>query len=227
VSLQVKAGSRTAIIGPTAAGKTQLFYLLTGLIAPESGSVLFDGRDIGSYQKESFHGQIGFVFQDSIIFNMSLRENIAFNKSVTDEAMEKALRTAALDEFLASLPEGLDTVISERGNSLSGGQKQRVMLARALAINPTMLLLDDFTARVDSQTEKQILENVAENYPGITLLSITQKIEPIEGYDQIILMMQGEVIASGTHKELMRGCPEYNQIFQSQRSTSNYELQSL
>lgn len=227
VSLQVKAGSRTAIIGPTAAGKTQLFYLLTGLIAPETGSVLFDGKDIGSYQKESFHSQIGFVFQDSIIFNMSLRENIAFNKSVTDEAMEKALRTAALDEFVAGLPEGLDTVISERGNSLSGGQKQRVMLARALAINPTMLLLDDFTARVDSQTEKQILENVAENYPGITLLSITQKIEPIEGYDQIILMMQGEVIASGTHKELMRGCPEYNQIFQSQRSTSNYELQSL
>jgi ATP-binding cassette subfamily B protein len=227
VSLGVKAGSRTAIIGPTAAGKTQLFYLLTGLIAPESGSILFDGRDISCYQKESFHSQIGFVFQDSIIFNMSLRENIAFNKSVTDEAMGKALRTAALDEFVASLPDGLDTVISERGNSLSGGQKQRVMLARALAINPTMLLLDDFTARVDSQTEKQILENVRENYPGITLLSITQKIEPIEGYDQIILMMQGEVIAAGTHLELMRGCPEYNQIFQSQRSTSNYELQSL
>jgi len=227
VSLSIKAGSKTAIIGPTAAGKTQLFYLLTGLITPESGVIRFDGRDITSYNKESFHHQIGFVFQDSIIFNMSLRENIAFNKAVTDEAMEKAVQTAALGEFVDSLPDKLDTVISERGNSLSGGQKQRVMLARALAINPSILLLDDFTARVDSQTEKQILENVEENYPGITLLSITQKIDAVAHYDQIILLMQGELVAAGTHEELMRSSPEYNQIFQSQRSTSSYELQSL
>ncbi len=227
VSFSVKAGSKTAIIGPTAAGKTQLFYLLTGLIAPGSGRITFDGNAIDDYDKEAFYSQIGFVFQDSIIFNMSLRENIAFNKTVTDEAMEKAIATAELKAFIDRLPEGLDTVISERGSSLSGGQKQRVMLARALAIDPEILLLDDFTARVDTRTEKKILKNLSENYPDITLLSVTQKIGAIKEYDQIILMMQGELIARGTHKELMKTSPEYIQIYQSQRSTSHFELQSL
>lgn len=227
ISFSVKAGSRTAIIGPTAAGKTQLFYLLTGLIEPDSGRIKFDGKDIGSYDRESFHSQVGLVFEDSIIFNMSMRENIAFNKAVTEEAMQKAIDTAELRDFIDHLPEQLDTVVSERGNSLSGGQKQRVMLARALAISPRILLLDDFTARVDVQTEKDILANVSSNYPGVTLLSITQKIEAVEDYDQIIVMMQGEVIATGTHHELMKTSPEYVQIYQSQRSTSRYEVQSL
>jgi ATP-binding cassette subfamily B protein len=227
VSLSVQGGSKTAIIGPTAAGKTQLFYLLTGLIKPEEGTVQFDGRDLSAYRKETFHSQVGLVFQDSIIFNMSLRENIALNKEVTEEAMEKAIATAELQDFIDALPEKLDTVISERGNSLSGGQKQRVMLARALALNPRILLLDDFTARVDSLTEKQILDNVRRNYPEITLLSITQKIDAVMSYDQVIVLMQGEVVARGTHDELLRSSPEYVQIYQSQRSTSSYELQSI
>jgi ATP-binding cassette subfamily B protein len=101
------------------------------------------------------------------------------------------------------------------------------MLARALAINPRVLLLDDFTARVDTNTEQKILENVRRNYPGITLLSVTQKIASIEDYQQIILLMEGEIIASGTHQELMQTCPEYVQIYQSQRSTSHYEQHEL
>jgi ATP-binding cassette subfamily B protein len=100
------------------------------------------------------------------------------------------------------------------------------MLARALAINPKVLLLDDFTARVDNQTEKKILQNIQQNYPGLTLLSVTQKIAAVEHYDQIILLMQGEIIAAGKHDELMRTSPEYIQLFNSQQSTSNYELQS-
>lgn len=225
VSFSIKAGSRTAIIGPTAAGKTQLLYLLTNLVKPGSGRITYDGRDINEYKKETLHQQVGLVFQDSIIFNISLRENIAFNENVTEEAMDKAIETAALKNFVLSLPEQLNTVVSERGTSLSGGQKQRIMLARALAIQPKILLLDDFTARVDKNTEQQILENVTRNYPGITLLSVTQKIADVEQYDQIILLMEGELIAKGTHPELMQTCPEYVQIYQSQRSTSHYELQ--
>ncbi|NQX37320.1 ATP-binding cassette, subfamily B [Pedobacter steynii] len=224
ISFALKAGSKTAIIGPTAAGKSQLLYILTGLIDPESGEVLFDGHDINSYNQEAFHQQVGFVFQDSIIFNMSIRENIAFSDTVTDQSLEKAIETAELNDFVAGLPNQLNTLVSERGSNLSGGQKQRIMLARALALNPKVLLLDDFTSRVDHNTEKRILENVQRNYPGITLLSVTQKIVSVAHYDKVIVLMQGEIVAQGTHTELMKSSPEYVQIYTSQQSTSNYEL---
>jgi ATP-binding cassette subfamily B protein len=223
VSFTVDAGQKIAVIGPTAAGKTQLLYLLTGLIPTTSGEVEFDGINISQYDNESFHSQVGFVFQDSIIFNMSIRENIAFSDTVTDESLEKAIDTAELKDFIDSLPDKLSTVVSERGSSLSGGQKQRIMLARALAVNPKVLLLDDFTARVDGNTEKKILANVQKNYPGLTLISVTQKIGAVEHYDKIIVLTQGEIVASGKHDELMHSSPEYVQIFNSQQSTSNYE----
>ena len=224
ISFQVTAGAKIAVIGPTAAGKTQLLYLLTGLIPASAGQILYDGQPISEYQSETFHGQVGFVFQDSIMFNMSIRENIAFSDTVTDESLEKAIATAELRDFVDALPSGLNTKISERGLSLSGGQKQRIMLARALAVNPKVLLLDDFTARVDNQTELKILENITKNYPGLTLISVTQKIAAIAHYEQIILLMQGEMLAAGTHEELMANSPEYIQIFNSQQSTSQYEL---
>ena len=226
VSFAVQPGSRTAIIGPTAAGKSQLLYLLTGLINPDAGTVEFDGIDIKNYEKDAFHEQIGLVFQDSVMFNMSLRENIAFSETVTDEALQKAVDTAELKEFVSILPKKLDTIVSERGTSLSGGQKQRIMLARALALDPKILLLDDFTARVDQQTEQKIVQNVQNNYPGLALISVTQKIGPVKNFDQIILLMEGEVIAAGKHETLRTTCPEYVQIYESQKSTSHYELQS-
>jgi ATP-binding cassette subfamily B protein len=226
VSFFAKAGSTTAIIGPTAAGKTQMLYLLIGLLKPESGSVIYDGQALEFYDKEALHRQVGFVFQDSILFNLTLRENIAFSTAIPAQDMERAIATAELRDFIATLPMGLDTVVSERGTSLSGGQKQRVMLARALALNPRVLLLDDFTARVDANTERAILDNIQRNYPGITLISVTQKISSVENYDQIILLMEGEALASGTHGHLMETSPEYVQIYQSQRSTNVYEVQA-
>jgi len=224
ISLKIEPGAKIAIIGPTAAGKTQLLYLLTGLIPATSGTVLFDHRPIADYQPENFHSQVGFVFQDSILFNMSIRENIAFSDTVTDESLERAILTAELKDFIDTLSDGLNTKVSERGLSLSGGQKQRIMLARALAVNPKVLLLDDFTARVDNQTETAILANLSKYYPELTLISVTQKIAAVEHYEQIILLMQGEMLASGTHEELMGNSPEYVQIFNSQQSTSNFEL---
>lgn len=224
ISFTVQPGSKIAVIGPTAAGKTQLLYLLTGLIQPESGTITFDGHSISEYKSETFHSQTGFVFQDSIIFNMSIRENIAFSDTVTDASLQKAIATSELTTFIEELPEKLNTIVSERGSSLSGGQKQRIMLARALSLNPKILLLDDFTARVDQNTEEKILGNIRENYPGLTLLSVTQKIAAVAHYDQIILMMQGEIIAIGKHEDLLHTSPEYIQLYQSQQSTSNYEL---
>ncbi len=226
VSLVINPHTKTAIIGPTAAGKTQLLNVMAGLTLPQTGGVNYDDRPLDNYQRASFYPQIGLVFQDSVLFNTTVRENIAFSTTVTDASLQKAVDTAELTDFLSTLPKGLDSLVSERGTSLSGGQKQRLMLARALALDPSILFLDDFTARVDSQTEQKILANIEKNYPDITLVSITQKIAPIESYDQIILIMEGEILAYGKHEELMHTSPEYVQIYDSQRSTNTYELRT-
>ncbi|MCA9391181.1 MAG: ABC transporter ATP-binding protein [Candidatus Magasanikbacteria bacterium] len=223
VSFEVKAGTRTAIIGPTAAGKTQLLNVLSGLILPEEGTITFDGHSINEYESTYFHSAVAIVFQDSVMFNLSLQENIAFSSNASEEAVQKAIETAELQDFITTLPEGLNTLVSERGTSLSGGQKQRIMLARALALDPNVILLDDFTARVDGNTEARILANIRKNYPHLTLISVTQKIAPVVDYDKILLLMEGELLARGTHDELMKTSPEYVQIERSQRSTNHYE----
>lgn len=225
ISFDIKPKARTAIIWPTAAGKTQLLYILTWLVRPSLGEIKYDSSNITEFNKNSFYSQIGLVFQDSILFNLTLRENIAFSNTVADENLAKAIDTAELKDFIDSLPNKLDTIVSERWTSLSGWQKQRIMLARALAINPKILLLDDFTARLDIKTETKILENVKKNYPEITLISVTQKIEPVKDFDNIILLMEGEILAIWKHEKLMKHSPEYVQIYNSQLSTNNhYEL---
>lgn len=226
INFKLKPGTKTAIIGPTAAGKSQLLYILTGLVVPTGGNIFYDGKEIKEYEIENFHNQVSLVFQDSTMFNMSIRENIAFNSQATEESLNRAIETAELADFIKTLPSGLDTIISERGTSLSGGQKQRIMLARALATNPKVLLLDDFTARVDTSTEKKILQNISKNYPELTLISVTQKISTVEEYDSIIVLMEGELLAQGTHKTLMETSTEYVQIYNSQQSTNTYEVRT-
>ncbi len=226
INFSIKPHSKTAIIWPTAAGKSQLLYILTWLLEPTSGSVKYENIELKDFDRESLSSQVGFVFQDSNLFQLTLRENIAFSPDVSDEDLQKAIETSELKNFIETLPEKLDTLVSERWTSLSWGQKQRIMLARALSIQPKILFLDDFTARLDTKTEKKILENISKNYPDITIVSVTQKIDPIKNYDQIILIMEWEILAMGTHKELMSKVPEYVQIYNSQLSTNNYELQA-
>jgi ATP-binding cassette subfamily B protein len=220
VNFKIKSGTRTALLGPTASGKTQLFYLLASLNDATSGDITIDGINLKELDIEVIQNQIGLVFQDSIIFNASFRENISFNQNTSEELLQKAINTAELHDLIESLDKGLDTMISERGTTLSGGQKQRLTLARALALDPKILLLDDFTARVDITTEKRILENIQKNYVNTTLISITQKIQPVEDFDQIILIMEGEVVSTGKHKELLESSVEYQQIYKSQQTTN-------
>ncbi len=219
VSFKIQPGTKNAVVGPTAAGKTQLFYLMAGLVLPTAGEIYIDGRLLKDYHTESLLRQVGLVFQDSIVFNTTLRENISLSSKTTEEVMMKALRVAELERLVEELPKGIDSLVSERGTSLSGGQKQRLMLARALAVDPRILLLDDFTARVDRATEASILKNVADEYPNITLVSITQKVEPIKNYEKIIVLMEGELVAEGTHENLLKNSFEYRQIYESQQST--------
>ena len=173
--------------------------------------------DIQEWSTRSLLSQIGLVFQQSIIFNASVRENIAFGDKIDEVKLQKAILVSNSDEFIEQLPQKLDTVISERGGDLSGGQKQRLMLARALYLEPKLLLLDDFTARVDAKTEQKILNNLTKYYPEITVLNITQKVETIKNYDQIIVLEEGEVVGVGTHKTLLKSSSEYAQIVRSQQ----------
>ena len=166
---------------------------------------------------------MAFVFQDSIIFNLSIRENIAFSRAVTDAiSLERSPRPSSTTSSprcrRASTPWS-----PSRGSSLSGGQKQRLMLARALALNPRVLLLDDFTARVDPTTARTI-HNVHRSYPGVTLLSVTQQIAPVVDYDQIILLMEGELLGIRHPRGAAPDSAQYAQIDDSQRSTSEYEV---
>jgi ATP-binding cassette, subfamily B, bacterial len=221
INLDFKPKQRIAILGPTGSGKTQLMYLLTALQKSTSGQILIDGKDISEWSPNSLYSQMGLVFQDSLIFSASLLENITLKGNLSDAELDKIISTAQLQDLVASLTDGLKTIISERGSNLSGGQKQRLMLARALAINPKILLLDDFTARVDLATEQTIQKALQTNYPDLTLINITQKIEPVINYDQIILIMEGEIIANGKHEKLLKNSLEYKQIWDSQQSTED------
>lgn len=226
ITFRLEPGTKTAIIGPTAAGKSQLLYVLTGLVAPTEGKILYDGKELSEYAIDAFHHQVALVFQDSVLFNMSIKENIAFTDGATEASVQKAIKAAELSDFIETLPDGIDTVVSERGTSLSGGQKQRIMLARALALNPKVLYLDDFTARVDTKTEAAILKNISELYPDLTLVSVTQKLAVIESYDRIIVLMEGEILGQGTHEQLLETSPDYVQIYNAQRSTNTYEVRT-
>jgi ATP-binding cassette subfamily B protein len=219
ISFEIKPHTRTALLGPTGAGKTELFYLMAGLAKPTEGEIFIDGKPIEEWNTSMLLSKIGMVFQDSIVFNTSLKENVLFKGDADEALLAKALKVSELEGLVDQLPEGLETNVSERGTSLSGGQKQRLMLARALSINPSILLLDDFTARVDAGTETRILDNIKENFNNITLISITQKIEPIKEYDHIIVLMEGELIAEGKHEDLIKDSVEYQQIYESQMST--------
>lgn len=221
INIKIKSNTRTAIIGPTGSGKTQLFNLITGLLKPTQGKIYIDGKEIEKYKSETLFNQIGLVFQDSIIFNTTILENLNFGDKYNEEDIEKALKTAEIYDFVQTLPEKLQTKITERGSNLSGGQKQRLTLARALILNPKILLLDDFTARVDRKTEMSILKNLNENYPETTIIMVSQKIEPVKDFDQVILLMDGEILASGKHKELLEKSVEYKLIFDSQQTTNN------
>jgi ATP-binding cassette subfamily B protein len=226
ISFEVKAGQKIAILGPTGGGKTQLLNIMAGLTAPDGGVISYDNHRLADFDRTHFYKYIGLVFQDSILFNLNLRENIAFGGNVDQVFLDKAIHTAGLSDFVNSLPKGLDTLVSERGMSLSGGQKQRIMLARALTKNPKVLFLDDFTARVDASTEHEILHRLETEFPEVTLVSVTQKIASVEEYDAIIVLVEGELVAMGTHEELLHTSPEYVQIYESQKSTIRYELQS-
>jgi ATP-binding cassette, subfamily B, bacterial len=213
INFSIPVGKKTAILGPTGAGKSLLINLLTGMIQPTSGEIMIDDKPLGEWDQDYIKDRITTVYQESLIFSGDLKQNVALNRKWDDTKYATAMSTATLEKL--DKDKG---GVSELGANLSGGQKQRLTLARALYNDPQFLLLDDFTARVDKTTENTIQSRLAANYPNSTIVSISQNISTIQDYDQIILIMEGEILMIGTHTELLKSSPEYRQIQASQQT---------
>ena len=215
ISFKIKTNGRSAIIGPTGAGKSLIINMINGLIHPDSGEIRINGVNINLWDREFLRGKISTVFQESLIFNSTICENIILNHKYDNKHFDTVIEAANLVEF--NDKELKLAQVSELGSNLSGGQKQRITLARALYGKPQILLLDDFTARVDKKTENNIWNKLNENFPSTAIINISQNIDSIKDFDQIIVLMEGELIGSGTHQNLITSNKEYQQIYASQQ----------
>ena len=202
-----------ALIGHTGSGKTTLAALVPRFYDATEGRVLVDGVDIRDVTRRSLRREIGVISQDPFLFSASVRENIAFGVlEATDEQVERAARAAQAHEFVLELPQGYDTVIGERGITLSGGQRQRLAIARALVIDPRILILDDATASVDATTEARIREGLAEAMRGRTTIIIAHRLSTIALADEVVVLEQGRIAARGTQAELLTTSAVYREI---------------
>ena len=193
-----------ALIGPTGSGKTTLVNLIPRFYDVTGGAVCVDGHDVRSVDLRALRAQIGIVLQTSLLFSMTIRENIAYGRvDAADAEVERAARAARADEFIRSLPEGYATVVGERGVTLSGGQRQRIAIARALLLDPRILILDDSTSSVDMQTEYLIQQALAELMYGRTTFVIAQRLATVQRADQILVLDHGRIVQRGRHAELL------------------------
>ena len=204
VSLEIRAGETVAFVGPSGAGKTTLCALLPRFYDVTGGRILVDGHDVREVTMRSLRGQIGIVQQDVFLFFGTLRDNIAYgNLEASDAQISAAARRAHLEEFIATLPSGLDTLIGERGVKLSGGQKQRLAIARMFLKNPPILILDEATSALDTETERVIQRSLRELSQGRTTLVIAHRLATIQGADRIVVVNDGGVSEQGAHDELL------------------------
>jgi ATP-binding cassette subfamily B protein len=213
ISLHVKPGETVAFVGESGAGKSTLLSLLPRFYEPTSGTITIDGMHLSEMTVESLRRHIGLVSQDVFLFGGTLRENIIYGRlDATDDEILEACRRAQLSAMLENLPEGLDTVVGERGIMLSGGQKQRVAIARAFLKDPPILLLDEATSALDSTTEREIQSALEELSKGRTTLVVAHRLGTIRNADRIVVMQQGRIVEVGTHAELLERAGAYAQL---------------
>ena len=215
VDLDVPAGRTLAVIGHTGSGKTTLTALVPRFYDVTAGRVTVDGVDVREVSLASLRSAIGVISQDPFLFSATVRENIAFGRGdLSQDEVERVARAAQAHEFVERLPQGYDTVIGERGITLSGGQRQRIAIARALAVNPRILILDDATASVDATTEAHIRVGLREAMRGRTTFIIAHRLSTIALADEIVVLDDGRVAARGTHDELLESSPVYREIYE-------------
>lgn len=217
VSFEARPGQTIALLGATGSGKTTIINLIPRFYDPSQGRILIDGHDLRQVTLESLRSQIGIVLQETTLFSGTIRDNIAFGKP--DASLEQviaAAQAAEAHDFILSFKEGYDTLVGERGATLSGGQKQRIAIARALLLNPRILILDDSTSSVDLATEARIQKALDRLMLNRTSFVIAQRISTVRHADQILVLEQGRIVARGTHTELMEDSPLYAEIYNSQ-----------
>lgn len=217
INLTAEPGQTIALLGSTGSGKTTIINLIPRFYDVSEGRILIGGHDIRDVTIESLRSQIGIVLQETTLFTGTVRENIAFGRpDAADEEIFAAAKAAAAHDFIVSFPEGYDTPVGERGSTLSGGQKQRIAIARALLLDPNILILDDSTSSVDLNTEYEIQKALDKLMEGRTSFVIAQRISTVLNADEILVLDKGEIVARGIHEELMENSPIYADIYHSQ-----------
>jgi ATP-binding cassette subfamily B protein len=217
VSFRVEPGQLVALVGPSGAGKTTLTYLIPRLYDPTEGRILLDGRDLHDLSLESLSNQIGMVTQETYLFHDTIRTNLVYAKLDASQAdLEKACRTANIHNFIANLPDGYDTIVGERGYRLSGGEKQRLALARVLLKDPRILVLDEATSSLDSESEALIQEAMKTVMAKRTSIVIAHRLSTILAADQILVIDRGQVLERGTHAELLELNGLYTHLYNTQ-----------
>ena len=209
-------GESLGIIGPTGCGKTTILSLLMHFYEADSGGVFIDGKDVRTYEKDALRSKFGAVFQNDMIFQDTLRENIDFGRSLEESELLRAAGSAQAMEFISGLEDGLDHEMAIRGANVSGGQKQRILVARALAASPEILVLDDSSSALDYKTDAMMRRQIREEYPDAAMIMIAQRISSIMNMTHILVMDNGKCIGYGSHEELLRTCPVYRETFEIQ-----------
>lgn len=217
VTFRAEPGETIALVGATASGKTSIANLIPRFYDVSGGSVLVDGFDVRDVGLQSLRRQVGVVFQETLLFSGTIRENIAFGRpDVSDEEVRTVARAARAEEFIEHLPLGYETLVGERGASLSGGQKQRIAIARALLMDPRILILDEFTSNVDLETERLIRAALAEVMRDRTTFVIAHRLSTVRAADRILVMEGGRLVAQGKHDRLLTTSKEYSEIYAAQ-----------
>jgi ATP-binding cassette subfamily B multidrug efflux pump len=221
ISFSIGKGDSLGIIGPTGCGKTTILNLLMRFYDAGSGTVLIGGRDVRSYERDELRRKFGAVFQNDVVFADTVRRNIDFGRHLTDEQIDSAANDACVTAYIYDFAERYEHRIEIHGANLSGGQKQRIMIARALAAHPDILILDDSSSALDFRTDARLRSAIRKKYRGTTTIMVAQRVSSIMQMDKILVISDGQIEACGKHRDLLRNCPYYREVYESQMGAEN------